>query len=78
MTVKISVSLPDDVGEWLQAQPNASAAVADAVRARMPDARRARQRAAAQAYAMSVRQQPVEGIDELDAMQVEQLREHDW
>jgi hypothetical protein len=50
MTVKLSISVPDDVAEYLQSQGNASAAVTDAVRRVLPDARRARQRAAAQAY----------------------------
>jgi Arc/MetJ-type ribon-helix-helix transcriptional regulator len=50
MTVKISVSVPDDVAAYLQSQGNASAAVTDAVRRILPEARRARQRAAAQAF----------------------------
>jgi hypothetical protein len=50
MTVKLSISVPDDVAEYLQSQGNASAAVTDAVRRVLPDARRARQRAAAQAF----------------------------
>ena len=39
MTKKIAVSLPDDVAEYLATQPNASATVAAAVRARMRPAR---------------------------------------
>ncbi|MEU7850037.1 MULTISPECIES: hypothetical protein [Micromonospora] len=35
MTVKRSVSLPDDVAEWLDQQPNVSAAITAAVRAQM-------------------------------------------
>jgi BMFP domain-containing protein YqiC len=35
MTKRITVSLPDDVAEYLAREENASAAVADAVRARM-------------------------------------------
>ena len=50
MTVKISISVPDDVAAYLQSQANASAAVTDAVRRLLPEVRRARQRAAAQAY----------------------------
>jgi hypothetical protein len=50
MTVKLSVSVPDDVAAYLQSQGNASAAVTDAVRRVLPEARRARQRAAARAY----------------------------
>ncbi|WP_213455824.1 hypothetical protein [Rhizomonospora bruguierae] len=50
MTVKLSISVPDDVAAYLQNQGNASAAVTEAVRRVLPEARRARQRAAAQAY----------------------------
>jgi hypothetical protein len=50
MTVRLSISVPDDVAAYLQSQGNASAAVTAAVRRVLPDARRARQRAAAQAY----------------------------
>jgi len=51
MTVKLSISVPDDVAAYLQSQGNASAAVTAAVRHVLPEARRARQRAAAQAHA---------------------------
>ncbi|MEU4557830.1 hypothetical protein AB0F72_05550 [Actinoplanes sp. NPDC023936] len=50
MTVKLSISVPDDVAAYLQSQGNASAAVTEAVRKVLPEARRTRQRAAAQAY----------------------------
>jgi hypothetical protein len=50
MTVKLSISVPDDVAAYLQSQGNASAAVTEAVRRVLPEARRARQRAAAQSY----------------------------
>lgn len=49
MTVKLSISVPDDVAAYLQSQGNVSAAVTAAVRRVLPEARRARQRAAAQA-----------------------------
>lgn len=39
MTTKISVSLPDDLASWLAEQPNASAAVARALRAQIHAAR---------------------------------------
>jgi hypothetical protein len=39
MTAKLSISVPDDVADWLGEQPNASAAVAAAVRAQMLSAR---------------------------------------
>jgi hypothetical protein len=48
MTIKLSISVPDDVATYLQSQGNASAAVTAAVRRILPEARRARQRAAAQ------------------------------
>jgi Arc/MetJ-type ribon-helix-helix transcriptional regulator len=50
MTVKLSISVPDDVAAYLQSQGNASAAVTEAVRRVLPETRRERQRAAAQAY----------------------------
>lgn len=50
MTVKLSISVPDDVAAYLQSKGNASAAVTEAVRRVLPEDRRARQRAAAQAY----------------------------
>lgn len=57
MTVKLSISVPDDVAAYLQDQGNASAAVTAAVRRVLPEARRARQRAAAQAYGEYLRRQ---------------------
>jgi hypothetical protein len=50
MTVKLSISVPDDVAAYLQGQGNASAAVTEAVRRVLPEVRRESQRAAAQAY----------------------------
>jgi hypothetical protein len=50
MTVKLSISVPDDVAAYLQGQGNASAAVTAAVRRMLPEARRDRQRTAARAY----------------------------
>lgn len=35
MTRRVTVDLPDDVADYLDGEPNASAAVADALRARM-------------------------------------------
>ena len=58
MTVKLSISVPDDVAGYLQSSGNASAAVTEAVRRLLPEARRARQRAAARAYAEFLRQAP--------------------
>lgn len=51
MTVKLSVSLPDDVAAFLQQQGNVSGYVAEIIRHRMPDARRERMRAAVKAFA---------------------------
>ena len=51
----LSISVPDDVAAYLQSHGNASAAVTDAVRRVLPQARRARQRAAAQAYGAYLR-----------------------
>lgn len=56
MTVKLSISVPDDVAAYLQDQGNASAAVTAAVRRLLPEVRRARRRADAQAYGEYVRQ----------------------
>jgi hypothetical protein len=56
MTVKLSISVPDDVAAYLQSQGNASAAVVDAVRRVQPEARRARQREAAQTYGAYLRE----------------------
>jgi hypothetical protein len=50
MTVKLSISVPDDVAAYLQAQGNASAAVTAAVRRMLPEVRRDRQRIAARMY----------------------------
>lgn len=50
MTVKLSISVPDDVATYLQSRGNVSAAVTDAVRRVLPEARRQRQRTAALAY----------------------------
>ncbi|RKR93113.1 hypothetical protein BDK92_7627 [Micromonospora pisi] len=39
MTAKRSISVPDDVSEWLDGQPNVSAAITAAVRAQMAGGR---------------------------------------
>jgi hypothetical protein len=62
MTVKLSISVPDDVAAYLQSQGNASAAVTDAVRRVLPEARRARQRVAAQAYGEYLRRRTTQQI----------------
>jgi hypothetical protein len=82
MTVKLSISVPDDVAAYLQGQGNASAAVTDAVRRVLPDARRARQRAAAQAYGEFLRRRDAEQV-EVDRSLIESsndiaLRDSQW
>jgi hypothetical protein len=64
MTVKLSISVPDDVAAYLQGHGNASAAVTEAVRWVLPEARRARQRAAAQAYGAYLRGRSVQQIED--------------
>jgi hypothetical protein len=82
MTVKLSISVPDDVAAYLEGQGNASAAVTAAVRRVLPDARRARQRAAAQAYGSYLRGRSIEQLVE-DRMLIESsndiaLRDAQW
>jgi hypothetical protein len=70
MTIKLSISVPDDVAAYLQSTDNASAAVTEAVRRVLPEVRRARQRAAAQAYGDYVRRRTPEQAAE-DRMLIE-------
>ena len=82
MTVKISISVPDDVAAYLQGQGNASAAVTAAVRRILPEVRRDRQRNAAQAYGEFLRGRPVKHL-EADAALIESsndiaLRGSEW
>ncbi|SDS15015.1 hypothetical protein [Actinoplanes derwentensis] len=63
MTVKLSISVPDDIAAYLQSRGNTSAAVTDAVRRILPEARRERQRAAAQAYGEFLRNRSPEEIE---------------
>jgi hypothetical protein len=63
MTVKLSISVPDDVAAYLHGQGNASAAVTDAVRRILPEARRMRQREAAQAYGEHLGRRTAEQIE---------------
>jgi Arc/MetJ-type ribon-helix-helix transcriptional regulator len=82
MTVKISISVPDDVAAYLQSQPNASAAVTEAVRRVLPVARRARQRQAAQAYGEYLRRRTPRQAED-DRMLIESsndvaLRDSQW
>lgn len=82
MTVKLSISVPDDVAAYLQGQGNASAAVTAAVRRILPEARRARQRTAAHAYRQYLRGRTVQQAD-ADAALIEtssdiSLRGSEW
>jgi Arc/MetJ-type ribon-helix-helix transcriptional regulator len=82
MTVKISISVPDDVAAYLQSQTNASAAVTDAVRRLLPEARRARQREAAEAYGEFLRRRTQQKARD-DQMLIESsndiaLRDSQW
>ena len=82
MTVKLSISVPDDVAAYLQGQGNASAAVTAAVRRILPEVRRDRQRAAAHAYGEFLRGLPAKQT-EADAALIEAsndiaLRGSEW
>ena len=68
MTVKLSISVPDDIAAYLQSQGNASAAVVEAVRRVLPEARRARQRDAARAYGEYLRQRSTQQVEDDRAM----------
>jgi hypothetical protein len=70
MTVKLSISVPDDVAAYLQSHGNASAAVTAAVRRVLPEARRARQRAAAHAFGEYLRGRTPQQV-EADASLIE-------
>jgi hypothetical protein len=64
MTVKLSISVPDDVAAYLQGEGNVSAAVTDAVRRVLPEARRARQREAAEAYGEHARRRTAQQVED--------------
>jgi Arc/MetJ-type ribon-helix-helix transcriptional regulator len=82
MTVKLSISVPDDVAAYLQSQGNASAAVTDAVRRVLPETRRAQQRAAAQEMAAYLRRRSVQEIEDeralIEASNDIALRDAEW
>lgn len=82
MTVKLSISVPDDVAAYLQSRGNASAAVTDAVRRVLPEVRRERQRAAAQAYGAFLRgRSPQQVADDralIDSSNDVALRDAQW
>ena len=82
MTVKLSISVPDDVAAYLQGKGNASAAVTDAVRRVLPEARRTRQREAAQAYGAYLRKRTALQIEDdttlIEASNDIALRDSQW
>ena len=82
MTVKLSISVPDDVAAYLQSQGNASAAVTDAIRRVLPETRRARQRIAAQELGAYLRRRTAQQIED-DTLLIETsndiaLRDAQW
>jgi hypothetical protein len=82
MTVKLSISVPDDVAAYLQSQGNASAAVTEAVRRVLPEARRSRQRTASQAYGEYLRRRTVQQIADdrflIESSNDAALRDAEW
>lgn len=74
--------MPDDVAAYLQSQGNASAAVTDAVHRVLPGERRARQRAAAEAYGEFLRRRTPEQVAEdralIEASNDVALRGAEW
>ncbi len=82
MTTKLSISVPDDVAAYLQSRGNASAAVTEAVRRVLPDARRARQRDAAQAFGEFCRSRTPEQLqadhDLIESSNDIALRDAEW
>ena len=82
MTVKLSISVPDDVAAYLRAQGNVSAVVTEAVRRILPEARRTRQREAAQAYGEYLRRQTAEQCEQelafVEASNDIALRDSEW
>jgi hypothetical protein len=82
MTVKLSISVPDDVAAYLQSHGNASAAVVEAVRRVLPESRRARQREAARAYGEYLRQRSSQQVEHDRALVEESndiaLRDSRW
>jgi hypothetical protein len=79
--MKLSVSVPDEIGAWLARQPNTSAAVAAAVRAQMAveESSRSRRRRKAESYGRWLAERGAGRLDELDAATAElSLRGGEW
>lgn len=78
----MTISVPDDTAAHLQSRGKDSAAVTEAVRRVPPDARRARQRSAAQAFGAYQRGRDAQQI-EADRILIESnndiaLRDSEW
>jgi hypothetical protein len=63
-SVKLTISVPEDVAAYLATCPNTSREVVAALRPRLPEHRRARQRAAAESYAAYLRTRTPEQIED--------------
>jgi metal-responsive CopG/Arc/MetJ family transcriptional regulator len=78
----VSISVPDDVAAYLQGQGNVSAAVTEAVRRMLPEARRTRQREAAQGYGEYLRQRTAAQIEDdrtlIESSKDISLRDSQW
>jgi hypothetical protein len=68
VTVKLSISVPDDVADYLRETGNASAAVTEIVRPHLSEARRQRQREAARAMAEHLRERTPPQVANDDAL----------
>jgi len=68
MTMKMTISVPDDIAAFLRGTGNASGAVTAAVRPLLPQAKRERQRSAAQAMAAHLRSRTAEQTAEDEAL----------
>lgn len=68
MTMKMTISVPDEIAAFLRDTGNASAAVAAAVRPLLVQVRRERQRSAAQAMAEHLRRRTPEQVTEDEAL----------
>ncbi len=68
MTAKLTISVPDEIAEFLRDTGNASGAVAAAVRPLLPDARRERQRVAARAMGEHLRSRTAAQVAQDEAL----------
>jgi len=68
MTTKMTISVPDEIAAFLRDTGNASGAVAAAVQPLLAQARRDRQRSAAQAMAEHLRRRTPQQVTEDEAL----------